>query len=137
MTGTATCAFTARRWLATSAAELAAQRRLVADHDAADHAGEAPHELHGRGDLGAVALRLAPEPDPEQDLEAVALGDLGHLVEALVGRIGAHAAGDRGEPFQILLDLGGGHAKGLVEGRLAAAERRIGDARVFLPGERR
>ncbi len=80
------------------------------------------------GDLALVLVVLAADPRTDVRLHPEALGDFRHHAEALVDRIGADAVGERGERLQVMGDLFARDHQGLVEGRLAARERRVGDA---------
>ncbi len=106
--------------------QLAAQQGLVADDDRLDALGVRRRGAQCCFDLLGVVLGLAADPDAQQHVEVVSGGELGHRVEPLPRAVGAHAAGTRCEVGEIVLDLPLRHDEFLVEGRLAAAIRRVG-----------
>ena len=61
----------------------------------------------------------------------------GNLVEAVIGRIGAHAVGDLLELGEVFLDLPGIDRNVRAERVLVAAERRVGDAMHLLARRQR
>ena len=119
----------------SGAGHFAAQQHLVADDDRLDHVGKPLGQRDRRLDLLAGEVRRARQPQPLHHLHAVALGDLGDLVEPVVDRIGADAIGDLLELGQVLVDLPGLDRNIRAERVLVAAERRVGDA-MELPARR-
>ncbi len=109
-------------------AELAAEQRLVADDEGLDHAGMPSGEPHGAFDLPPIVGEVAADPDALQHLQAVLAGDPRDLALRPRRRIGADAGGDLGELLQIALNLRVGNAQRLIERRLTAVERSVGQA---------
>jgi hypothetical protein len=101
---------------------LAAQQHLVADDERAHDIGVGVGERDRALELARVLRLLVADPGAEQHLEAERAGELGHLVEALVDRVQAHAVGDlrqRGEIGSDLLafDVRVGSTSGVCPGR--------------------
>ena len=114
---------------------LAAQQHLVADDERLDRVGIAVGEGDGAADLHGVVRRVAADPGAEDDLEPEPLGDRHGHVEALVGRVDAHAIDFGAERLEIGLDALGRHEEVGIERRLAALKRRIGDALELAAGD--
>ena len=108
--------------------QLAAQQDLVSDHDRGDRLRVAPGQRDRAVDLDAVFLPLGTEPKPEHHLHTQRRGDRRHLVDAVLGRIGADTVRELPQAAQVLLDLPGRDMRARLQGILVLAERRIGDA---------
>ena len=114
---------------------LTAQQHLVAHHDAADGIGVLTGQLDGTLDLDVVLVALTADPDPQQHLHAQRLGHLGHLVQPLDDRIGAHALRTGGQDGQVFAQPRfRDHGTGIQRGLAGLAERRIGDALQLVVG---
>ncbi len=107
---------------------FAAQQHFVADDHRADDVRVLFGERHGDRHLRAVVRDPVGQPQPLQDFEAIALGDFGNLIEAVLDRISADAIGVARQKFEILVDLLRRNLRGLDQRILTVAERRIGDA---------
>ncbi len=84
-----------------------------------------------------VLRRVVGQPYALQDLQAVALGDRGDLIEAVLDRIGADAIGVARQQSQIFVDLARLDMGALHQRILAVAKRRVGDAvKLAAGGER-
>ena len=116
---------------------FAPQQDLVADDHRLDHIGKSLGERDPAVDLLAGELRDARQPQALHHLDAVALGDLRDLVEAMVGRIGAHAVGDALELGEVVLDLPGIDRDVGPERVLTRAERGVGNAVELRPRRQR
>ena len=84
-----------------------AQKHLVADNDSADGVRILLHQLDCRCELLAIEFRVPSQPDTLKNLQPKLLGDGQYLIQTLVDRIGPDAARHRGQPAQILFNLGG------------------------------
>ena len=114
---------------------LTAQQHLVAHHDAADGVGVFTRQLDGTLDLDVVLVTLTADPDAQQHLHAQRLGHLGHLVQPLDDRIGAHALRTGGQDGQVFTQPRfRDHGTGIQRGLAGLAERRIGDALQLVVG---
>ena len=114
---------------------FAAQQHLVAHHDAADGVGVLTRQLDGTLDLDVVLVALTADPDTQQHLHAQRLGHLGHLVQPLDDRIGAHALRTGGQDGQVFSQPRfRDHGAGIQRGLAGLAERRIGDALQLVVG---
>ncbi len=89
---------------------LAAQHRLVADHDGVDVAVVAG-EVERRADFPLVALLVLVEPGADRDLEAELGGDRRHQLGAAGRRIGADRPGIGRDGLQVGANLRGGRAR--------------------------
>ena len=114
---------------------LAAQQHLVAHNDAADGVGVFAGQLDGALDLDVVLVALTADPDPQQHLHAQRLGHLGHLVQPLDDRIGAHALRTSRQDGQVFTQPRfRDHGTGIQRGLAGLAERRVGDALQLVVG---
>ena len=116
---------------------FAPQQDFVADDHRLDHIRKSLGERDPAVDLLAGELRDARQPQALHHLDTVALGDLRDLVEAMVGRIGAHAVGDALELDQVGLDLPGVDRDVGPERVLTRAERGVGNAVELRPRRQR
>ncbi len=78
-------------------AKLTAQQHLVADHDPVDGVRITPGERDRGVDLDAVLLAVTAKPKALEHFNAQALRYREHLVEPVVGCVGAHATGQAGK----------------------------------------
>ena len=107
---------------------FAAQQHFIADDHRRDHVRIGFGERDRSRDLPAGFFRVVGNPDPVQHLQSVPPGAFQHAVEAVVDRIGAHAAGIFGQEREILVDLPRLDARTFDQRVLPAAKRRVGDA---------
>ena len=113
---------------------FATQQHFVADDNRYDRTGISVGKPDRVGDLFLVLDRIGRQPQPLQNLQAMPGGNRRHLVDAVIGRIGPHAAGNFGQLDEVDLDLGGRDHGGGVKRRLAAMERRVGQAIELVAG---
>src|SRR5262249_30596767 len=107
---------------------VTAQQYLVADHERAHGLRVALRHVDRHRDVALHGCTLTAEPDPLDDLDAVAFGDLRHAIEAIAGGIGTDAIGDATEAGHVVVDLRRIDPGGRIERALRAAKRRVGDA---------
>jgi hypothetical protein len=104
---------------------VAAQKHLVADDDGTDGFRVLVRERDGCLDLVVVFGRMAGQPQPLHDLQAVFGSNPGDLVEAEIDRVCTDAVRDFRKPGQVVVDLGCGDHRCRIKRRLQPAERRV------------
>src|SRR6478736_9141252 len=107
---------------------IAAQQHLIAHDNRTDRAGIFVREGNGGFDLVLALERTARQPQPLHHFQAMPGGNPGNLVQPEIDRVRAYAVRDLSQARKIILDLRHRNDDGRVERRLAAAERRVGNA---------